>query len=865
MISSIDMSIDISEITPYNFKEVEEKWRSFWLENHSFKTKNDSSKPKCYVLEMFMYPSGKVHIGHIRNYTIGDIIARYKMAQGFDVLHPVGWDAFGLPAENAALQHKSHPKNWTYQNIKIMKKQIQSMGFSYDWDREIETCNENYYGFQQKIFLKMYEKGLIYRKEAEVNWDPVDNCVLANEQVIDGRGWRSGALVKKKMLPQWFFKITNYAEELLSNLNELNEWSDNVKTMQKNWIGKSEGCSIDFHCSNGDNLEIFSTRPETLFGATYLAISPKHPLAKKISKTDDKIKKFLENSKIGSVSKQILDTQEKIGIDTGLTAKHPFLDKQLPIYIANFVLMDYGTGAIFACPAHDKRDYDFAIKYKLPIQEIITPQTTSNQLPYEGDGLIINSDFLNGLTIQEARNKIIKIIEEKRIGTKKIFFKLRDWGISRQRYWGCPIPIVYCPKCGIVPLKEENLPVILPEDVTFENVCNPLVRHIKWKQVNCPICGEEANRETDTLDTFFDSSWYFLYFCSEHNNLKNILNKQDINHWMPVDHYIGGIEHAILHLLYARFFTKALADCNIIDLREPFKNLFTQGMVCCATYRKEDGEWLFPNEVQQNKEGNYETISTKEKVIVGHLEKMSKSKKNVVDPDFIVETYGADALRLFVVSDTPPERDFPWSDEGLEGCWKFINRIWRMFIYLKSKGINASNIKMDIDISSLNIDLQKVYKNFHKTIKDVTESYENKMMNKAVAFLRELVNNIYSVLEQAESNICLFSIITRDFIKLLAPITPHICQEAWQLLGFDKLIHENDWPKFDKQYLTSDVVNLPIQVNGKLRGNLEISTDYTEEQIFEMALNLSNVKNYIGTKTIRKKIYVKGKIVNFVI
>lgn len=854
------MSLDISEITPYNFSVVEPKWQKFWLDNHSFKTKNRNNK-KYYVLEMFMYPSGKVHIGHVRNYTIGDIVARYKRACGFDVLHPVGWDAFGLPAENAALKQKSHPKDWTYKNIETMKSQIRGLGFSYDWEREFATCDEEYYGFQQKIFLALYKKGLVYRKKSEVNWDPVDNCVLANEQVIDGRGWRSGALVEKKMLSQWFFKITDYADELLKELDNLEGWPENVKTMQRNWIGKSEGCSINFSCDNGDQITVFSTRPETLYGATYLAISLDHPLAKKLAESNDKIKEFISELKKGSVSKQVLDKQEKQGIDTGLTVKHPFLDKKLPVYIANFVLMNYGTGAIFATPAHDERDYDFAVKYDLPIISVI--KSENNEVPYFGDGNLFDSEFLNGLSVIEARKKIIYEIDKRGLGKKEIFFKLRDWGVSRQRYWGCPIPIVYCPKCGTVPLKEEDLPLKLPDDVTFSGTGNPLDQHPNWKHVKCPICRGDATRETDTLDTFVDSSWYFLRFCVGKES-KDLLDKSNVNQWMTVDQYIGGVEHAILHLLYARFFTKALADCDLVDIREPFTNLFTQGMVCSVTFKNEKGEWLFPSEVQKNGEGEFVEIATGKKVTVGRLEKMSKSKKNVVDPDVIVKTYGADALRLFVVSDTPADRDFPWSDEGLDGSWRFINRVWRMFVYLKDKGISASAVQ-DIELSSLDDEMQGLYKGFHKTIKDVTDSFESQSMNKAIAYIREAVNCIYATLDKAEDNISLFSVIVRDLIKLLAPISPHICEEAWSMFGFEGLVSDNEWPKFCKDYIVVSTVNLPIQVNGKLRGTIDISLDASEDEIMRKALEVNNVKKVIGDKPIKKKIFIKGKIINFVV
>ena len=581
------MSIDISNITPYNFAAVEPKWQKFWQDNELFKAKVNSEKPKYYVLEMFMYPSGRVHIGHVRNYTIGDVIARFKRSQGFNVLHPIGWDAFGLPAENAALHNHSHPKEWTYQNIAAMRKQILSLGFSYDWSREFATCDTDYYAFQQKIFLALYKKGLVYRKESEVNWDPIDQCVLANEQVIDGKGWRSGAIVQKKKLKQWFFKITNFADELLSDLDKLDGWAEKVKIMQKNWIGKSYGCSIKFVTNSGDNIVVFSTRPETIFGAAFIAISVSHPLSIKLSETNADVKVFIEKLRQGSVSQQDIDKQEKIGINTGLTVKHPFLNKDIPVYIANFVMPGYGTGALFGAPAHDERDYQFAQKYDLPIINVI--EHNSDEMPYLGDGKMINSDFLNGLSITYAREKIISALCDMGIGEKQVFFKLRDWGVSRQRYWGCPIPMIHCSKCGIVPVNENELPVLLPEDVEFSGSGNPLDKHPHWKQVKCPICGNNACRETDTLDTFVDSSWYFLHFCSDKLN-KDLISSDAVSKWMPVDQYIGGIEHAVLHLLYARFFTKALADCGFIKIREPFDNLFTQGMVCSVTYQDKNGD-----------------------------------------------------------------------------------------------------------------------------------------------------------------------------------------------------------------------------------------------------------------------------------
>ncbi|MBR1734704.1 MAG: leucine--tRNA ligase [Alphaproteobacteria bacterium] len=860
------MSLDISEITPYNFSVVEKKWQKFWREKKSFKTCIDASKPKCFVLEMFMYPSGKVHIGHVRNYTIGDIIARYKLANGFAVLHPVGWDAFGLPAENAALKNGRHPKEWTYQNIQTMKKQIESLGFSYDWEREFATCDEKYYAYQQKIFLELYKKGLIYRKKSEVNWDPIDQCVLANEQVIDGKGWRSGAIVEKKMLSQWFLKITDFADELLSEINHLDGWPEKVRTMQKNWIGKSEGCLITFKSSIGEYIEVFSTRPDTIFGATFLAISPGHPLAQKLSKTNSTIKSFLESIKIGSTSTEQIEKQEKIGIDTGITVDHPFLNKKLPVFIANFVLMDYGTGAIFSTPAHDERDYEFATKYNLPIIQVVKSNDNfPEKLPYSGDGILENSEFLNGLSVTEAKNKSIDKLCEMGIGQRKVFFKLRDWGISRQRYWGCPIPIIHCEKCGIVPLHENNLPILLPEDVSFDKTGNPLDHHPTWKHVNCPICNSEALRETDTLDTFVDSSWYFLRFCA--NNPENIelLDSKSIKQWMPVDQYIGGVEHAILHLLYARFFTKALAECGFTNVREPFKNLFTQGMVCNNTYKSKNGDWLFPSQVRKTEDGTYELIDTGEKVTVGRSEKMSKSKKNVVDPDEIISTYGTDALRLFVVSDTPPERDFPWSDEGLEGSWRFINRLWRLFVFAQANGVCSEKCKDVIDYENLSDNIQQLYKIYHVSIKNITLALEDRAMNKVVAYIRELVNCIYMNLENIQNNSSVFSVIIRDLIKMLAPISPHISEEVWNILGFNGLVSENPWPKYDEKYTIVETINLPIQVNGKLRGTIDICIDEKEENIFEKALALQTVQNAIANRVIRKKVFVKGKIINFVV
>jgi leucyl-tRNA synthetase len=860
------VSPDISEIAAYDFASAEAKWQNFWLKNRSFSTDCTSSNPKYYVLEMFMYPSGKVHIGHVRNYTIGDIFARFKRARGFKVLHPVGWDAFGLPAENAALKQNYHPKDWTYKNIAVMKSQILSLGFSYDWEREFATCDEKYYAFQQKIFLAFYKNGLVYRKKSEVNWDPVDNCVLANEQVVDGRGWRSGAVVEKRSVEQWFLKITDFADELLTELDKLEGWPEKVKTMQRNWIGKSEGCSIVFKNSAEESVTVFSTRPETIFGATFLAISPDHELAKKLALNNEEIKLFVEEFRKGSVAREFLDKQEKLGIDTGIVMDHPLLGKKLPVYIANFVLMDYGTGAIFATPAHDERDYEFAMKYGLPVERVIQAKHGfSSDLPFLDDGVLANSDFLNGLGVIEARKIVIDKLVQMKIGKRETFFKLRDWGVSRQRYWGCPIPVAHCPECGIVPLAEKDLPVLLPSDVDFSNSGNPLDSHPTWKHIKCPVCGASAVRETDTLDTFVDSSWYFLRFCLNNSNSDDLLSHEDIDYWMQVDQYIGGVEHAILHLLYARFFTKALADCGFVSVREPFKNLFTQGMVCNATYSRGNGEWLFPEEVRKNKDGDFEVIATGEKAIVGRFEKMSKSKKNVVDPDVIIKKHGADALRIFVISDTPPDKDFPWSDDGLEGCGRFVNRVWRLFLFLESKGVCAKLCSEELKVESLSVSVMELYAGFQRIIKNVTDAIENRHMNKVVAYIRDSVNSIYLLLDEVENNRTIFSVIIRDLIKMLAPIAPHICEEAWERLGFSKLASENSWPTYDENYLKVSVVSLPIQVNGKLRGTIEIDPEEEEDAVFEKALRLDGVRNAVAQGTLQKKIFIRGRIVNFVI
>ena len=697
----------------YNFKEIENKWQKFWRENNSFKVNTNSQRKKFYCLEMFPYPSGKIHMGHVRNYTIGDVLARYKNSKGFNVLHPMGWDSFGMPAENAARQNNLNPKDWTEQNIQTMKNQLKRLGLSIDWDREISTCSPEYYKHQQKIFLELYDKGLVYRKESYVNWDPIDKTVLANEQVIDGKGWRSGAVVQRKKLNQWFFKISKFSEELLDDLNKLDEWPSKVKTMQQNWIGKSFGCEIDFKIEGSndiDKIKCYTTRPDTLFGFSFLALSVDHPVSKLYLKNDEFLKFREACSKTGTTEESIAQA-EKIGFKTNLLAINPLdPNNKVPVYFANFVLMDYGFGAVFGCPAHDQRDLDFALKYKLKVTPVVSPELNSENFEikdkaYTGSGYIINSSFLNGSKCPEASIiKTIEHLEKENLGTKKINFRLKDWGVSRQRYWGCPIPIIYREDGEIICLPDDQLPLELPIDVDLNQSGNPLENHPTWKYTKCPETGMNAIRETDTLDTFVDSAWYFLRFCSA-NNIHEPFSDEDIDYWMPVDQYVGGVEHAILHLLYSRFFTKALSNTNAIKFNEPFSGLFTQGMVCHETYKLNNGEWLFPVDVYE-KNGNYYCSKTNEKVIKGPSESMSKSKKNVVDPEDIIRQYGADTARLFMLSDSPPERDINWSTAGVNGAWKFTQKFWRTI----SNCSHIYQIKTDINRQNLSDKTQKFQK-----------------------------------------------------------------------------------------------------------------------------------------------------------
>lgn len=846
----------------YPFRDIESKWQKLWTDQDVYKTpdRHGSKKPKSYVLDMFPYPSGKLHMGHVRNYAIGDVISRFMRLQGYDVLHPMGWDAFGLPAENAAIEHKVSPEDWTLENIQEMKKQFQFLGLSFDWDRELATCLPEYYGLEQKIFLDFYKKGLVYEKESWVNWDPIDHCVLANEQVINGLGWRSGAVVEKRKLHQWSLKITHYAQELLDDLKTLTGWPEKVLKMQENWIGRSQGALINFTIEGRDDtLNVFTTRPETLYGASFCAIAAVHPIAEELATTNPEIAKFIKECQQTPTTEEAISTAEKKGIDTGLRIQHPFIEGHtLPLFIANFVLMDYGTGAIFACPAHDERDYEFATKYKLPILPVVTPihEPYPEKGAYTGSGTMINSDFLNGLDIPEAREKAIDRLVGLNKGESQITYRLRDWCVSRQRYWGCPIPIIHCPACGDVPVPEKDLPVTLPKDADFGFMGNPLDHHPTWKHVNCPTCGQTAERETDTLDTFFESSWYFLRFCD--NKAKEPLNRAACEDWMPVDWYIGGVEHAVLHLLYARFFTKALRDCGYISLSEPFKNLLTQGMVCHQSYKSQEGQWIFPDEVKRIGENTYVRVKDDSPVTVGRSEKMSKSKKNVVDPKEMVDTYGVDSVRLFVLSDTPPEKDFDWSEEGIEGCWRYLNKLWRV-LEVTQEHLNRSGSE----------DATKKFRSStHQSIAKITGAYEKNGFNKAVAFARELTRD----LEEAQSNESISGKALREAgqVLLLAvcPIVPHIASEMWPSYKDDSmsnLIIDAAWPQVDEKLASQSEITIAVQVNGKTRGNISVSKGSENNILIETALTLPNVQREIEGKGIRRTIVVPDRIVNIVV
>ena len=826
------------------------RWQARWEEQACFAADAASPKPKTYVLEMFPYPSGRIHMGHVRNYTMGDVLARYRRMQGREVLHPMGWDAFGMPAENAAMERGVHPGNWTRSNIATMREQLKRLGFALDWSREFATCDPEYYGHEQELFLDLFEAGLVYRKESEVNWDPVDCTVLANEQVIDGKGWRSGAPVERRRLAQWFLKITDFAEELLQGLGELESWPDKVKLMQENWIGKSRGLQFRFRLAEAadgvDQVEVFTTRPDTIFGASFVAIAPTHPLAEALAARDPKAAEFVAECRRGGTSAAEIETAEKMGYRTRIEVVHPLdPDWRLPVYIANFVLMEYGTGAIFGVPAHDQRDFEFASKYGLPIRRVVARSIEEAGQPIVGeaeseDGVAVNSRFLDGLASEQATVEIIRRAEAGGWGQGTTTYRLRDWGVSRQRYWGTPIPIIHCERCGAVPVPREQLPVVLPEDVTFDQPGNPLDRHESWRKVSCPSCDGSALRETDTLDTFVDSSWYFIRFASEPADRP--FERSEAEQWLPVDQYIGGVEHAILHLLYARFWTRALNRLGRLGMSEPFKGLFTQGMVTHETYRAGDGSWLSPDEVRREGD-DWIHIESGRPVTPGRVEKMAKSKRNTIDPEPIIARYGADAVRWFMLSDSPPERDLEWSESGIEGASRFVQRVWRLASTIQpTEGSDDS-----------------LARKLHRTIAAVTEALDGLQFNKAVAQLYELT----SAIEKAKPSQTRSDAI-RALVRLAAPAAPHLAEEAWSALGEQGLVVDAPWPEFDAAMLVEDQVTLAVQVNGKLRDTLNAPRGLDRAAAEALALGSEKVQRQLGGNAPRKVIVVPDRLVNIV-
>ena len=836
----------------YNFSLIENKWKNFFEEKKIFSTKVNKKK-KFYCLEMFPYPSGNIHMGHVRNYTLGDVIANFKRLNDFNVLHPMGWDSFGLPAENAAIQNNLHPKDWTLKNISTMKSQLKRLGLSIDWDKEISTCDENYYKHQQILFSIFFKKKIAYKKESYVNWDPIDNTVLANEQVIDGKGWRSGAIVEKKKLSQWFLNITKYSDKLLDSLEQLKGWPEKVKLMQKNWIGRSEGCEINFASDCKDlEIKIFTTRPDTIFGASFIAIAPDHPFTENF-KNDVKFKNFKDLALKNLGTESSLSTNEKLGFKTPFFANHPFLNKKLPIYVANFILMDYGTGAIFGCPAHDQRDLEFAIKYKLEIIPVVSPEKSKiihvkNEAFIE-DGYAINSDFLNDFSTKEAKKNIIKKLVEKKIGNSKIIYRLKDWGISRQRYWGCPIPIMYREDGKIILVPEKDLPVTLPKDIDFTKPGNPLENHPTWKYTKCPETGMKAIRETDTLDTFVDSSWYFLRFCSAQEKTKPF-NVEDINYWMPVDQYIGGVEHAILHLLYSRFFTLALEDEYKFKFSEPFENLFTQGMVCHPTYKTKTGKWVFPKDVIEK--DNFFSLKNNEEVIKGDSQAMSKSKKNIIDPDDIIKIYGSDAVRWFILSDSPPDRDIQWSDNGIQGAFKYIQKIWRTY-----EKLNTYKKEKEEDNNTL-------IKKTNILIKEITDCIEKFHINVAVAKLYVLLNNINEEIEKQTLSKEDIVNVYKKYLIIISAFVPYIANECWEKITEKQDINLQSWPKIDESFLHKENFDIVIQINGKKRAIINATNNESEESIFSKSLAIKNIQVILDKQIIAKKIFIKNKLLNIV-
>jgi leucyl-tRNA synthetase len=869
----------------YNFRETEEKWQRVWHDRQIFAVAAEPGRPKYYVLEMFPYPSGKLHVGHVRNYTMGDLVARYRRAQGFNVLHPMGWDAFGLPAENAAIAEHTHPAVWTYRNIATMRAQLQRMGFAYDWSREIATCHPAYYRHEQKMFLDFLAAGLAYRKEAWVNWDPVENTVLANEQVIDGRGWRSGAAVEKRLLSQWFLRITAFAEELLEALGRLDRWPERVRLMQEKWIGRSAGARVEFEIAGSDPeasgrlpvasepIEVFTTRPDTLFGASFLALSPHHPLCEHLAQGDAALAAFIAECDRLGTSEADIEAAEKRGYRLGADAVHPLDEnRRVPVYVANFVLMEYGTGAIFGCPAHDQRDLEFARKYGLPVIPVVLPpgadpvQFAIADEAYVGDGTLFNSDFLDGLAVAAAKRAVGERLERLHRGRRTTAYRLRDWGVSRQRYWGCPIPVVHCGACGIVPVPEADLPVTLPEDVSFAVPGNPLALHPTWQHVDCPRCGRPARRETDTLDTFFESSWYFLRFCSA--RAATAFEQDAVDYWMPVDQYIGGVEHAVLHLLYSRFYCRALERCGYRVPDEPFAGLFTQGMVCHQTYQNEAGDWLFPEEVAADPLGRPVDAAGRP-VIAGRHEKMSKSKKNVVGLDAIVDTYGADTARLYLLSDSPPERDLEWTETGIEGIWRYVNRLWRMVSEpaapLPPGPLPPGGPMLPPALAPA---LAALRRTIHRTIAAVTDDLDKFRFNRAVARVRELTNSIdelpVELLAEEPGAPAVLREGLEALTRLLGPMMPHLAEEMWQVLGGDGLLALAPWPQADPDLVREEQVTIAVQINGKLRATLELPQDTAAATVENAALALPQVARWLGGQPPRKVIVVPNRIVSIV-
>ncbi|MBB5660439.1 leucine--tRNA ligase [Brevundimonas halotolerans] len=848
----------------YDPKTAEPRQQDRWHAADAFTTPvTPTGKPKYYVLEMFPYPSGNIHMGHARNYVMGDVVARFKRARGFDVLHPMGWDAFGMPAENAAMERGVHPGEWTWSNIATMRDQLKLLGLSLDWSREFATCDPTYYGKQQAWFLELLKRGLVYRKDSVVNWDPVDNTVLANEQVIDGRGWRSGAVVEKRKLNQWFLRITDYADDLIDGLKTLDRWPDKVRTMQENWIGRSSGLQMTWAFSGTPpkgfegGIEIYTTRPDTLFGASFLGLAPDHPLSKQLAEADPAVAEFVAECRRGGTSEAEIEQAEKIGRDTGLKVRHPFTGEDIPVWIANFILSEYGTGAIFACPAHDQRDLEFARRYDLPVLPVVRPEGAGDDFDVEGEaytgpGTLFNSDFLNGKAIADAKAEVIAQVEAAGSGEGKTLYRLRDWGVSRQRYWGCPIPVIHCASCGAVPVPVDQLPVVLPEDVTFDKPGNPLDRHPTWKHVRCPSCDAEAVRETDTLDTFVDSSWYFARFTDPKANAP--INTAAADHWLPVDQYIGGVEHAVLHLLYARFISRALSDAGMMSVREPFAGLFTQGMVVHETYRTGAGAWVEPTDVRlETVDGKRVAtrLSTGEPLTIGDIEKMSKSKKNVVAPQEILDSHGVDAGRLFVLSDSPPERDMQWTTGGLEGASRFVQRVWAEF-----DGFDAgAPDQPEIDLA--------LRRETHKAIKAVTEGVEGFRFNSAIA-------KLYGFLSTLRAHASAGGAARREalsaFARLIAPFTPHLAEECWAALGEDGMVLDAPWPQWEPALAADDELTLPVQIGGKRRGEIVMPRGADPKAVEAEALANPAVRAYLEANglSVRKVIVVPDRIVNLV-